>query len=410
MTPIADATAWIDRAVAGWLEAERLSLREARGRVLARDVVAEWNAPPFDRAVADGYAVEAGSTLGASTYNPLTFRLGESGSAIFPKASAVALGAPLPKKADAVVPRDHVEEDEAGNAFEIVDPIAAGANVERAGAAFREGTLLLRAGIPLGPNRIALLAEAGIGAVEVVRCPRVRLVVTGPNLVTAGNELPRGAVFDTDTPMLRGLVERDGGTVEICITDRNSAHAIRNAIVAGDADLVIVIGGSGLGANDAIVLEALGRPAGHGDDGLSIHGIALRPGSSSGVGQVRGMPLFLLPGLPVACLWAYEMLVGRAVRRLSGRAPKLPYSQREFVTAHKIVSNIGFAEVWPVRCIVGTDCVEPVLAAAPDSASGLFSTVAEADGFVLIPEASEGIPSGTRAHVYLYDAHRPESV
>jgi molybdopterin biosynthesis enzyme len=103
------------------------------------------------------------------------------------------------------------------------------------------------------------------------------------------------------------------------------------------------------------------------------------------------------------------MLVGRAVRRLSGRSPELPYSQREFVTARKIVSNIGFLEVWPVRCILGTDCVEPVLAADPDSAGGLFSTVVEADGFVLISEASEGIPPGTRTRVYLYEPYRPEA-
>jgi molybdopterin molybdotransferase len=404
LTPIADATAWIDRAVAGWLEAERLLLIEARGRVLARDVTAERNAPPFDRAGVDGYAVEAGSTLGASTYNPLGFRLDDSGSAILPKASVVTLGSPLPTNADTVVPRAHVEEDAASNVFKIVDPVAVGANVERAGAAFREGTLLLHAGMRLEPSHMALLAEAGIGTVEVVRRPRVRLVVTGSNLVTVGKEPARGVVLDADTPMLCGLVERDGGMVEICITDRNSAHAIRNAIVARDADLVIVIGGSGLGANDVIVQEALGRSAGPGDDGLSIHGIALRPGSSSGIGRVAGVPLFLLPGLPVACLWAYEILVGRVVRQLSGRSPELPYSQREFVTLRKIVSNIGFMEVWPVRCVAGTDCVEPVLAAAPESASGLFSTIAEADGFVLIPDASEGIPPGTRTRVYLYAA------
>jgi molybdopterin molybdotransferase len=410
LTPIADATAWIDRAVVGWFKVERLSLVEARDRVLGRDVVAERDAPPFDRAAADGYAVEAGSTLGASTYNPLTFRLDGNGSAISPKASVVTLGSPLPKNADAVVPREHVGEDEASNAFEIVDPVPTGANVERAGAGFRQGMLLLHAGTRLAPSHMALLAEAGIGTVEVVCRPRVRLVVTSANLVTAGKELAGGAVFEADTPMLRGLVERDGGTVEICITDRNSALAIRNAIAAPDADLVIVIGGSGQGANDAIVLEALGRPAGPGDDGLSIHGIAFRPGSSSGIGRTAGVPLFLLPGLPAPCFWGYEMLAGRAVRRLSGRSPELPYARREFVTLRKIVSNIGFAEVWPVRCVAGSDRVEPVLAAAPASVGGLFSTIAEADGFVLIPDASEGIAPGTCTRVYLYDAQSSESV
>src|SRR5260221_2084888 len=213
LTPIADATAWIDRAVAGWLELERISLVEARDRVLGRDVVAERDAPPFDRAAADGYAVEAGSTLGASTYNPLTFRLDGNGSAISPKASVVTLGSPLPTNADAVVPREHVGEDEASNAFEIVDPVPTGANVERAGAAFREGMLLLHAGTRLAPSHMALLAEAGIGTVEVVCRPRVRLVVTSANLVTAGKGFWRGGGWRGGTPVLGGPRGWGGGTV-----------------------------------------------------------------------------------------------------------------------------------------------------------------------------------------------------
>jgi molybdopterin molybdotransferase len=189
--------------------------------------------------------------------------------------------------------------------------------------------------------------------------------------------------------------------------DRRCSHAIREAIRAADADLVVVVVGSGLGANDEMVLEALGRPASGDGDGLSIHGIALQPGSSAGMGRIDAMPLFLLPGAPTACLWAYEILTGRAVRRLAGRPAELPYSQREFVTARKIVSNIAFLEVWPVRFVAGGDFVEPVSAAAPGGAGALFPTVAEADGFVLVPEANEGIPPGTHARVYLYDDRKP---
>jgi molybdopterin molybdotransferase len=97
------------------------------------------------------------------------------------------------------------------------------------------------------------------------------------------------------------------------------------------------------------------------------------------------------------------MLAGRVVRRLAGQDPELPYAARDFVTAGKIVSSIGFLEVWPVRFVAGRNHVEAVSAAAPDGTGGLFQTIVEADGFVLVPEASEGFPPGARARVYLYD-------
>jgi molybdopterin molybdotransferase len=407
LTSVADAIAWIDQVFPGQLGTERVPLGAAFGRVLARDAAAATDAPPFDRAVADGYALEAEATLGASLYNPLTFRVDGSGPATLPRAGIVACGSALPAGADAVVPLDHVQEDALGESFEVIEPVAPGADIERAGDEFARGTSLLRAGRRIGPAELALLAAGGLGAIDVVRRPRVRVVVTGRGLVEPGNELPIGAVFDGDTPMLRGLVERDGGTIEVCAADRSSVQAVHEAVVAPHADLVLVVGGSGLGANDEAVLEALGRPGDGEGDGLSIHGIALRPGLSSGIGRIAGKPLFLLPGFPIACFWAYEMLAGRVVRRLAGRASDLPYSLHEFVTASKIVSSIGFLEVWPVRCIPGTDRVEPILAAAPGGAGGLFPTVAEADGFMLVPEASEGIAAGGRARVYLYDRDKP---
>ena len=105
----------------------------------------------------------------------------------------------------------------------------------------------------------------------------------------------------------------------------------------------------------------------------------------------------LLPGAPAACLWSYELFAGRAIRRLGGRGPELPYRSREMITARKIVSAIGMTEICPVRCGAG-DTVEPV----PSFAEiGLMAAVG-ADGFVIVPEGSEGYPQGGRVTVYLY--------
>jgi molybdopterin molybdotransferase len=407
LTSVADAIDWLDRAFAGHLGPERVPTAEAIGRVLASEVRARTDAPPFDRAVADGYAVDAEATLGASVYNPLPFRIAGSGCSILPNATAVTCGASVPPDANAVVSRDHAQADAAGELVELIEPVATGANIERFASEFARGALLLERGRRLGAAALGLLAEGGIGAVDVIRRPRVRVIVTRRDLVEAGTELSTGAVFDANTPMLRGLIKRDGGTIDPCAVDRCCDRDIRAAVEMPGADLVVVVGGSGHGPNDDRVLEALGRPSDVESDGLRIHGIALRPGLSSGIGCIRGRPLFLLPGSPPACLWAYEMLTGRVVRRLAGNDPELPYAARDCVTGGKIVSSVGFLEVWPVRFVAGQNRIEAVSAAAPDGTGGLFPTIVEADGFVLVPEASEGFPTGAHLRVYLYDERGP---
>jgi molybdopterin molybdotransferase len=407
LSSLADAIAWIDREIGSCPGAERIPLAELSGRVLAQDLAAASDTPPFDRAVADGYGVRAQDTFGASVYNPLTFRLAEASAADLatgvPIAAQVASGSPIPRGADAVVLPDHVQHGPGAATVEIIEPAIAGANVDQRGDDFSRGTPLLRAGRRIRAADAGLLGAAGIGFLEVVRRPRVRLVITGADLYQAGQELHHCGVYDADTAMLRSLVERDGGITEIRRVEHRVPNAIREAIMGPAADLVIVVGGSGLGAEDVPVLQALGhlRP---GDDagGLAIHGIAVRPGASTGMGRVGSTPVFLLPGAPVSCLWAYELIASRGVRRLAGRCPELPYPSRDFMTVRKIVSSIGFVEVCAVRRMPEPDNVEPSTAAPPDRAGSLLAT-AQADGFVLIPEASEGIPPGTRVRVYLYE-------
>jgi molybdopterin molybdotransferase len=157
--------------------------------------------------------------------------------------------------------------------------------------------------------------------------------------------------------------------------------------------MILLIGGTGRGIDDhsAAALAEAGE--------LAIHGIVLRPGETTGLGRTfGGVPVVLLPGAPVACLWSYELFAGRAIRRLGGRGPELPYRSREMITARKIVSPIGMTEICPVRCGAG-DSVEPVPSFAE---TGLMAAVG-ADGFVIVPEGIEGHPQGGRVTVYLYE-------
>jgi molybdopterin molybdotransferase len=191
--------------------------------------------------------------------------------------------------------------------------------------------------------------------------------------------------------MLAALVERDGGVVVERRRVEGGAAALRHMLAAPGADIVLVAGGTGHGAGDvsATALAETGE--------LAIHGVALRPGETAGAGRAAGVPVFLLPGAPAACLWAYELLAGQAVRRLAGRGAELPYAARTMRLARKIVSEIGMTEICPVRCTQEGE-VEPF---APFVEAGLVAA-AQGDGFVIVPEASEGYPQGASVTMHLY--------
>jgi molybdopterin molybdotransferase len=203
--------------------------------------------------------------------------------------------------------------------------------------------------------------------------------------------LPLSLIPDSDGPLLRALVTRDGGTIAGARRSERGRAAIRKAIAAAaDADVILVTGGTGFGSNDeaAAALVEIGE--------LAMHGLALRPGGSAGIGRVGTALVLLLPGAPSSCLWAYEVLAGRAVRRLGGRDARLPYAVRSFTTSRKIVSAIGFTQICPVRRL-GNDRVEPI---ASFDEAGLFAATM-ADGFVIVPESSEGLAQGATVEVYL---------
>jgi molybdopterin molybdotransferase len=390
---VEEAWAWID-ALAAPLGPEQVPVAEAAGRILAEEVRAAFDLPPFDRAAVDGLAVRADETVGAGAYNPLPFRLAPAAGGELPAGAAVRLdaGEPLPRGADAVVPLDRVGAHD-GAVCEVIEAVVAGNEVERAGAHGARGDVAVGGtGRRLGPGDIGVLASAGLVGVAVAGRPRVRCLVM-EGAVDAGVPLPAGAVYDADGPMLGALIARDGGVAVARARVARDRAALCDALGGVVADMVLVVGGTGRGSNDhaAAALAEAGE--------LAIHGVALRPGETAGLGRTAaGVPVVLLPGAPAACLWAYEMLAGRAIRRLGGHDPALPFARVEMTAARKIVSELGMTEVCAVRC-VGGGGAEPL---APFAEAGL-KAVTEGDGFVLVPEGSEGYQKGAAVTVYLYD-------
>ncbi|HYH38652.1 MAG TPA: molybdopterin-binding protein [Azospirillum sp.] len=366
---LSDAVHWLEpRTVA--LPAEEVAVAAAAGRVLAADVAAPIDLPPADRAARDGMAVAAEATLGAGGYNPILLMEGQ--------AVPVSSGEPLPPGTDAVLPVEATQASPLG--VEALDALPAGSGVERRGDQARAGAVLLPAGRVLRPQDVGLLAGLGMERVAVVRRPRVRILLAGG---------PRDG-RDADAALLAALVRRDGGVAEV--RGPFGRAELVDALRAPGADLLLVCGRTGLGADDEAPLAL--AEAGT----LALHGLALRPGDSAGLGRVGDAPVVLLPGEPAACATVYDLLAGGAVRRLGGRPVELPYAVRRVPAARKLVSEIGFVEVYRVRL---TDAgAEPVASAAVPGLAAL----ARADGFVLIPAESEGVPEGGEVAVWMYDA------
>jgi molybdopterin biosynthesis enzyme len=360
---------WIE-ANAQQLDPEEVDLREAHGRVPVGSLRAALDVPATACAVEDGYAVRAEETLGAAPYNPLSFLVAEVGEGTLPRGTVVRVGPgqPLPAGADALLPSGSVELEGDGR-ISILTPLAEGEGAVMAAHELRAGDALWQVETrrqPLRTAEIGLLSAAGIMRVPVVRRPRTRILIAGT--------LDAADVLGL---MLQALVERDGGAV---VELKHQAQAGVPDLVTG-TDVVVMVGA--IESN----LE------------IAIRGVAIEPGRETCLARLKDTIIALLPSLPAACFWSYELVAGRAIRCRGGRNPGFPFVSRRFRTTRKIASALGVTEVVPVRI----DAADPdAIVPCPNGSSPRLRNAASADGFALVPPTSEGSPAGSELEVWLF--------
>ncbi|MGE3291071.1 MAG: molybdopterin biosynthesis protein [Geminicoccaceae bacterium] len=345
---------------------ELAPLEAAVGRVAAKSGIAPIDLPLSPLARVDGYALAAASTYGAGNYNPIEVLEGGL--------HEVTTGAPMPSGSDSVL--GYGATTGTGGLIEILEPVAAGEGVTPAGGLWSNGAVVFPAGRRLDTLDVARAAEAELMEIAVWRRPRVALLIAGAK--------PRRTALNPVENLLQGLVARDGGA-----DDRTRA----TLDTLGEIDLVIMAGRSGCGSDD----DAAPRIAARGR--VLWHGLAIAPGSTSGLGVVDDVPVILLPGEPLACLAAYELLAGPALRRLAGLDPALPHARTSHRLATKIASRPGTVELW----LVGAQGAAAQPLAHPDLAT--LAATREAIGFVIVPASSEGYPAGAEVEVHLFAGH-----
>lgn len=396
------------------LASELVTVSECAGRNLTQEVVAPINVPGFVRAAVDGYAIRGEDSFGASEQNPLLLQvLGTSlpgrpfaGSVGHQQAVRITTGAPVPEGADAVIQAELTQLPagqrlEQPNQVELVGSVAPQKHMGQVGEDVSRGETILRPPRRLRPQDAGVLASLSIAEVPVVRRPRVQMLVTGSELVAPGNRPGPHQIVDSNSVLLAGLVARDRGRwlppIRVADGEQSLTRGL-DQLISGQADILLVSGATSVGLEDLMptVLATRGK--------LLIHGVAMRPASPTGLGQLHdGRFVLLLPGNPVSCLCAYEFFVGPLVRRLEGHPQpwRWPHPQRRLQLARKIVSKIGRVDFVRVGIAEheGGDQVVPI---ATSGASNLSSAV-RAAGVVVVERDLEGLAPETWVNVHLFD-------
>lgn len=394
---VQDAWNWLDSVIDSKpREGVETPLKQAYSRVLADDVVAPIDVPGFDRSAMDGYAVIADETTGADSYTPISFTVigeafpgrGFAGTMQPQQAVRIMTGAPIPKGATAVVPVEYTEQS--GDSIRVTSPIGSGKHISRTGEDVRKGTVVLHVGRRLRPQDVAVIASLGVATVSTIRQPTVRLLITGDEFAHVGESKQPQQIYEANSWMLRGLIPRDGGVLESVQFVGDSESDIEHALRAPQVDVILVSGGSSVGAADHApqVVARLGE--------LPIHGLSMRPSSPAGLGRIGQTIVALLPGNPVSCLCAYDFFAGRAIRQLAGLGTDWPYASRKCRLSKKIVSDIGRTDY--CRVSVEDDVATPLAI----SGASILSSTTRACGFVVVPTESEGLPAGEELQVWLY--------
>lgn len=394
--PLEQALALLHGAIEPIDRTEAIALEEATGRVIARDAVSAVDVPPFDRAAMDGYAVVAEDTFGVSGTAPRalvcvgTLHSGDTSATRIESGQCleIATGAPIPTGANAVV---MVEETERADeiSVRVLTPVYPRQHVGRQGADITTGQVVAAAGTLLNPSRIGALAATGVAEVEVYAKPRVAIFSTGNEIVSPGNRLMPGQLYDINRLTLTSVTTAHGGVAVAHPPVRDTIDALERAVEsAADADLLVFSGGSSVGEHDLIVdvVDRLGT--------VLFHGIAVKPGKPTLFGRIGGRPVLGMPGYATSCLSNAYVLLIPALRRLA-RLPDYRPHTVHLPLSRRVASTTGRHQFYTVRVEQGT-------AVPAFKASGDITSMSQADGYIEIAAQTTIVEAGEVVEVKLF--------
>lgn len=396
LVPRIEALRLIDENVKKINRVEEVPLEEATGCVVAEDIIAGFDVPPFDRASMDGYAVKAAETRGATESLPIKLRLVGSVHAGEPYSEGVeantcveiATGSSIPLGADAVIMVENTRLDEL--IVEIFREVKLGDNIAPRGEDIKKGEVAVKAGQVLSPGKLGAVAALGLSSVKAYAKPWVAIYSTGTEVIPNGKPLKPGQVYDINSYTLAAVTEANG-----CVHIRkglvkDDPEALLNAVrEAATYDIAVFSGGSSVGSRDlfAEIVLQLGS--------IYFHGLQVKPGKPTLFGEVLGTPVFGMPGYPTSCLSNAYIFLVPALRKKAG----LPPAEMKVLKSRlsKGIRADGEREQFYTVRIEGAEAV-PVF-----KQSGDISSMAMADGYIIIPVGTKLLEAGSEVTVYLFD-------
>lgn len=394
LTPRVEALEIIDSHIKPIEGTEKVPIGESNGRVLAENVVAGFDVPPFPRASMDGYAVKAKNTTEASEEKPIELKLIgiQHTGGIFQgtvndgECLEIATGAPMPDGADAVVMVEYTKKD--GERVSIERPVIPSRNMAEAGADMMKGTHVLSPGKTITPGVIGALAALGYIEVEVYKKPRVAIYSSGPEIAPQGQALKPGQIYDINSYTLATVIEANGGIAVVSGIVEDTVESIRESLSnASGYDLWVVSGGSSVGTKDLFseVMEEMGE--------IYFHGVKTKPGKPTLFGEVDGTPMFGMPGYPTSCLNNSYVYLIPTLRKIARLEPK-HWVKVKLPMGHDMVSKSDREQFITVR-------IENGKAYRVYKQSGDITSMTHADGFIILPIGSTEVAEDEEVEVTL---------
>jgi len=375
---------------------ETLPLIECANRVLAVDIIAAHDLPPFDNSSMDGFAIRAVDSSTAATLSVVAdIPAGSAPTVTLAKGQAARImtGAQLPKGADAVIPVEDTDFNsrDAGTAapqtVTFVRKVQARENVRLRGTDLRAGEIVLDKGRRLKPQDLGLLAMLGVGQVQVYKKPRVALLSSGNELLEVDTPLTEGKIHDANSYALAALIESAGADVlrlGVAKDTRESVESLLQKAINTQVDLIVSSAGVSVGAFDFVkeVLESNGQ--------LDFWRVNMRPGKPLAFGEYHGIPFFGLPGNPVSAFVGFEVFVRPALERLNGTLDGIRLTVR--VRCGEEIQSDGRESY--LRAKIRTEDGIRIATLTGHQGSGNLLSLVQADALLIIPAGVKCVPVG----------------
>ena len=379
-------------------EIEEISIWDAHKRVLAEDIIAFHDSPPFDKSAMDGFALIAENTFGASNSAPKELKIIDAiGAGDFSskkvnenEAIVIATGAPIPEGANAVLMKEYTTTE--GDDLTIYSQVTPGENVSPKSEDIEKGQKILDKNTFIRYQELGLIASAGYDKVKVYKKPRVKLIITGNELVEpTKEEIDKAKIINSNQFTIKAMVEDSGAVCDIGHAG-DTFDEVKQAIsdAAEDYDVIMTTGGTAISKGDVVldVVDDLGE--------ILFHGVAIRPGKPAGAGIVNGKMIFTFSGQPVAAMSQFDMFARKYLFEMQARSFDFHVVKR--VSQLKIPSHLGRTDF--IRAGSDDEHAKHVL----NRGSGIIRSMVEANSYIIIDENDEGYQKDDIVDVVFFDS------